>query len=254
MPAWLRKTLITITSAFSVVFIYMFFDPSLRDFLYAIILSIYLTVLKTIVKFVFKKGVMSVATIAWNRIFFVGGAALFKRFWINFFKKNTVEHVVNPLMPSAKKWLIVHLAVFKNQPRWLQLSETTVGVVVIGAFGYLFGAIASVWTIIQKFLTGTFQNFFLSVLGMITGAFKYVWSKIQPWLDVIIITAFIDMVEKMPGVKSLFRNTKKVKDKVVEQKDKAIHAVVHKPVKSMCNIIEKHADDKIKKQQNVTMG
>ncbi len=154
MPAWLRKTLISMGSAFLVIAIYMYFDPTLRDFFYAIILSVYLTALKTVAQFVFKKGVMTVATIAWERIFMIGGFALFKRFWINFFKANAVKHVVKPLMPHTKKWLAVHFDMFKKQPRWIQFSETTAGVVVIGAVGYLFGAIRFVWWTPPPILSG----------------------------------------------------------------------------------------------------
>ena len=254
MPAWLRKTLIALGTAFLVVFIYGVFDPTLREFVAALFIRFYLLGLNIVVKFTFKKGVVSMATIAWKRIFVVGGFALFKRFWINFFKKNAVDHVVKPLMPHTKKWLAVHFEMFKNQPRWIQFSETTFGMVVIGAAGYFFGAITYVWTLVEKVLTGKLQSFFLSVLGIITGAIQFVWSKIQPWIDVIIFSALIEMAAKIPGVKAVFHKTKKVKDVVVEKKDQAIKAAVHKPVQSMADLINRHADEKIKQNGKNSLG
>ncbi len=251
MPAGLRKTLIAMASALVVMTIYMFFDPTLRDFLYALILRVYLLAIGIVAKFAFKGGVISIATIAWKRIFFVGGLALFKRFWINFAKKNAITHVLDPLKPVLKKWFQVHFQMFKNQPRWAQFSESALGSAILIGLAYFFGAISYVWSLIMKVLTGQLQNFFLSILGLITGVFKFIWSKIQPWLDIILITAAIEMIEKIPGVRFISRKTRQVKNAVVERKDKAIKAVVHTPVQKVAAAIENHADKKMKKQQEL---
>lgn len=247
MPAALRKTLIGMSTSFLIIFVYMFFDPSLRDFFYAVILRIYLAAAAIVVTFVFKKGVISLATIAWHRIFFIGGLALMKRFWINFAKKNAIKHIVEPLLPPLKKWFAVHTQWFKKQPKWAQFSETSVGAGLVVGVGYFFGAVTYVWSLIMKVLTGQLQNFFLSVLGMITGAFQFIWSKIQPWFDILLITAAIEMIEKIPGVRAIFRGTRKMKDAVVNTKDKTIRSIVHKPVSSMARAIENHAEKKKQK-------
>ena len=248
MPALLRKALIVFGVAFLVVFVYAMFDPSLRDFIYALILRAYLFGLAIVVKFAFKGGVITMATIAWKRIFFVGGFALVKRFGINFAKKNAVEHVAKPLMPAARTWVAVHFEDFKEQPLWLKFSETTLGVVVIAGVGYFFGLLGYIWTMVEKVLTGKFQSFFLTVLGSITKILGFVWDKIKPWLDVILITAFIEFLERLPIVKALFHKTRRVKEKVVERKDKTIRAVVHKPVMKVAEVINNHAEKKIQKR------
>ena len=244
--------LITIGTALFIVIVYMFFDPTLRDFVFAMFLSLYLLVFKIVTQFVFKKGVVSFATIAWKRIFFVGGAALFRRFWINFFKKNATEHVVKPLIPYAKEWIKEHMEDFKEHPLWLKFSESAIGVMIVGFVAYFVGFVAFIWKLLQNILTGKFQTFFLSIIGGITKFFGYIWSKIKPWLDVIIITAFLNFVEKIPFVRSIFHNTKKVKDKVVEKKDQVIQTAVHKPVNGMANVIKKSTEKKrLKRQANV---
>lgn len=249
MPAGLRKTLIAMATALLVLVIYAFFDPSLRDFLYALILRVYLLALGIVAKFAFKGGVISIATIAWKRIFFVGGLALFKRFWINFAKANVVKHVVDPLKPELKKWFQVHFAMFRKQPRWAQFSESAVGVAILTGIGYFFGFVGWIWSLVMKVLTGQLQNFFLSILSLITNVLSFIWSKIQPWLDIILITAAIEMIEKIPGVRFISRKSREVKNAVVERKDKAIKAVVHKPVKRIAAAIGNHADKKIKMQE-----
>ncbi len=237
------------STAFLIIFVYMFFDPSLRDFFYAVILRIYLAAAAIVIQFVFKKGVISLATIAWHRIFIIGGLALMKRFWINFAKKNAIKHVVEPLVPPIKRWFAVHMQWFKKQPKWAQFSETTLGASIVVGIGYFFGAVSYIWSLIMKVLTGQLQNFFLSVLGMITGLLKFIWDKIKPWLDILLITAAIEMIEKIPGVRAIFRGTRKVKNAVVDTKDKAIHKVVHKPVNSLATAIENHAKKKEEKLQ-----
>ena len=249
MPAGLRKTLIAMATALVVITIYMFFDPSLRDFLYGLILRVYLLAVGIVAKFAFKGGVISIATIAWKRIFFVGGLALFKRFWINFAKANVIQHVVDPLKPELKKWFQVHFAMFKKQPKWAQFSESAIGVAILTGIGYFFGAISYIGGLIMKVLTGQLQTFFLSILSLITGVFKFIWSKIQPWLDIILITAAIEMIEKIPGIGFLTRKSRQVKNAVVERKDRAIQKVVHTPVKKMAEVIGNHADKKIKMQE-----
>ena len=248
MPAALRKALIAMGTAMLVVFIYMFFDPTLRDFIYAAIISAYLMVFKVVVGFTFKKGVISFATIAWKRIFFVGGAALFRRFWIDFLKKNATEHIAKPLMPHARRWLKVHLEDFKDQPLWLKVSESTAGAIVIGAVAWFFGLLSYIWTLVEKVLTGKFQSFFLSILGMFTRMLGFLWDKIKPWLDVILITALFNAIEKVPFVQKLFHRGKKVKQTVVEKKDAAIKKVVHAPVQKMAAAIDNHTEKKIQKR------
>ena len=248
MPVWLRHALITLGTAFLVVFVYGIFDPTLRDFVYAIILRAYLFGFALVTKFLFQKGVVSMATIAWKRIFFVGGFALMKRFWINFFKKNATEHIVKPLLPHAKKWAAAHLEDFKSQPLWLKISETTLGTIIIVAIGYFVGFLAYLWRIIEAVLTGRFQTFFLSILNMIRKSLGFIWDKIAPWIDVIFITAFFNLVEKIPVIKAAFEKTKKVKDAVVDKKDRAIKAAVHKPVQKVAEVINNHAEKKIQKR------
>jgi len=249
MPAWLRKSLIGFTTAFLVVLIYMGFDPSLREFVAAVFLRLYLFLLAIVTKFVFQKGIVSVATIAWKRIFFVGGAALFKRFWINFAKKNAITHVVQPLMPHVKEWGKAHVEDFKEKPMWIKFSGTTAGVIIITAIGYFFGLIGYLFTLVEKVLTGKFQSFFLTILGSITKMFTFIWDKISPWIDIIVMTAVLRFIEKIPGIKTLFQKTKKVKDVVVKTKDDTIQAVVHKPVQAAATVIGNHTKKKLEQRK-----
>jgi len=246
MPAVIKKGLIALGTALLVVIVYLFFDPTLRDLLYAMILRLYLLVVGIVVKFAFKKGAISLATIAWKRIILVGGAALFKRFWINFTKKNLITHVIMPLKPALKRWMKEHVEDFKEQPMWMKTSETTIGTILVGLVAYFVGFLTYLMKIIQAVMAGQFQTFILSVMGMIANTFNWIWSLIKPWFDVLFITALLEFISRLSLVRRTIHKTQRVHEKVVNKKNEAIQAVVHAPIKKVSKIINNHADKKMR--------
>lgn len=232
--------LITIGIALSIVLTYMAFDPTLRALAFNSAMRAYILIIGIITTFGFKQGIVSVSTIAWKRIFFVGGTALLRRFWINFFKNNAIEHVVKPLVPHVKLWMKVHFNDFKKQPLWMRASETTIGIAAFAVIGYFVGFLKFVWKLIQSILTGKFQTFLLSIMKV----FGFIWSKIRPWMDVIAVTAIIKYMEKLSLIRKIFN----IREKYVHYKDKTIQKLVHKPVNGVANVIKKNAHKKA--QQN----
>lgn len=200
-------------------------------------------------KFFFKKGIVSFATIAWERVFVSSFFALSKRAIINnvsgFFQKRIVKPLIHPL----SRYLRVRWRMFKASNLWQKFLTILFGTIPASAALWLIGIADAIGLLMKGFSLAKFLTVILKFITVFFVFFQNIWRNwIQPYIDYIVITIFVSYIEKVPFIGKLFRKTRiSIKWQLrgfKSRKKQIIKNHIDRPVTLLSERIHKHVNQK----------
>lgn len=225
------KLIITLLLCIGVV-LSVIFD----EFLWNIILLVMLLAKKSLFKilvvlkqFFFQEGIVSIATIAWKKVFLSTSLALSKRAIINAVTGFFQERIVKPLIHPLTRYLKVRWRIFKASTWWQKLYTVIFGSVPASLLLWMVGFWNAITLLLKSFSLAKLLTMMLKLLLSFFVFFQNIWrSWIQPYIDYIIITIFVTYMEKLPiigaGIRRLritikwkWRHYKRHKDRIIDQ-------------------------------------
>lgn len=225
------KLIITLLLCIGVV-LSVIFD----EFLWNIILLVMLLAKKSLFKilvvlkqFFFQEGIVSIATIAWKKVFLSTSLALSKRAIINAVTGFFQERIVKPLIHPLTRYLKVRWRIFKASTWWQKLYTVIFGSVPASLLLWMVGIWEAITLLLKSFSLAKLLTMMLKLLLSFFVFFQNIWrSWIQPYIDYIIITIFVTYMEKLPiigaGIRRLritikwkWRHYKRHKDRIIDQ-------------------------------------
>ncbi|MBT5490994.1 hypothetical protein HOK00_01420 [bacterium] len=250
------------TIALLIIGLYLWYNPGALEYVLGIIAritlllktKIFIPVVKAFQLFFFKKGIVSFANLAWKRVLVVSFFALIKRLAINKFTAFFTKRVVKPLLVPGKRWLNMKWGEFKDFPLWKKIASSMIGGIITSFFAYFAGISELIAFLLGKISLAKFLTAILTLLANLKIFFGGLWTRfIQPYLDIIIITIVIGLIEKIPYIgrkikfsRIMFKwNARRYRRK----KDVVMEKHVDKHVKKVVGKLHKHVNKKILKQK-----
>lgn len=231
------KLIITLLLCIGVV-LSVIFD----EFLWNIVLLVMLLaknalfkVLMVLKQFFFKKGVVSLATVAWKKVIISSSLALGKRAIINTITGFFQERIVKPLIHPLTRYLKVRWIMFKASSLWKKTYTILFGSVPASILLWIIGIWDAIALLLKSFSLAKLLTMILKLIMTFFVFFQNVWRTwIQPYLDLIIITVFVTYMEKVPFLGGIIRRLR------ITIKWKWRHYKRHKD-----RIIDEHVDQKV---------
>jgi len=225
------KIIITLLLCLGVVLSVIFDELLWNIVLMGVLLAknILFKVLLVLKQFFFKQGVVSLATVAWKKVFVSSFFALSKRAMINTVTGFFQNRVVTPLIHPLTRYIRVRWALFKASSLWKKTYTILFGSVPTTLALWVIGVIDALMLLLKSFSLAKFLTLILKFLSTFLVFFQNLWrSWIQPYIDFIIITVFVSYVEKIPVIGALFRRLritlrwkwrhfKRRKDRLIDQ-------------------------------------
>ena len=253
---------LVLTIILLIIGLYLWYNPGALEYILGIIGRVVLLaktkvifpVIKAFQLFFFKKGIVSFATVAWKRVIIVSFFALAKRLAINKFTAFLSRRILKPLLVPGKRWLKLKWGEFKDFPIWKKIASTVIGGFITSLFAYFAGVSELIAFLLGKISLAKFLTAILALLANLKIFFGGLWDRfIQPYLDIIMITIVIGLIEKLPYVgrkiklsRVMFKwNIRKYRRK----KDVVMKHHVDKHVKKVAGKIHKHVNKKILKKK-----
>lgn len=166
----------------------------------------FLVILK---KFFFKKGVVSLSTVAWKHVVVSSFFALSKRAIINTFTGFFQERIVKPLIHPLTRYLKVRWRIFKASNLWQKFWTVIFGTIPTSLGLWLVGIADAIWLLMKGFSLAKFLTLILKFITVFFVFFQSLWRNwIQPYIDFIVITLLVTYVEKIPFIGGVFRRTR----------------------------------------------
>ena len=249
-----KKMLQILFVASFVIFLEVILNPDLREFLFSnfrtMFSFIWALILKIailpLLKFFFKKGVLSIATIAWGKIIVVGIPLLLKRHAINQLILGFKNKVMIPLFNPVRRLCKHQYRAFKYLPIWkkiaaiLPASIIAIFTLIITGVGKVFYFFFSKLSL-SKFLTGILTGI-AWVFGKFSSFFYELWRLyIRPFFDIVISFIVISLIERIPIFGKWMRKVR------VVLKWKWRKLKIRKTAK---HLIKTHIDDNVKRVEN----
>lgn len=228
------------------------FSDAIWSFILLSVLFIKSTLLKFLLilkKFFFKKGVVSFANIAWERVFVSSFFALSKRAIINtisgFFQKRLIKPLIHPLT----RYLKVRWRIFKGSNLWRKFLTILFGTIPASLALWVIGLADAIALLMKSFSLAKFLTLILKFISLFFLFFQSFWRNwIQPYIDLIVITLFITYIEKIPFIGGIFRRTRITirwnLRHLRTRKKNIIENHIDRPVNLLSERINKHVDMK----------
>jgi len=160
-------------------------------------------------KFFFKKGVVSLSTIAWKHVFVSSFFALSKRAIINTITGFFQDRIVKPLIHPLTRYLKVRWKMFKASNLWQKFCTVLFGTIPASFGLWLVGIADAIWLLMKGFSLAKFLTLILKFITVFFVFFQNLWRNwIQPYIDFIVITILVTYVEKIPVIGGIFRRTR----------------------------------------------
>ncbi|RVU83735.1 hypothetical protein EOL70_15535 [Leucothrix sargassi] len=206
----------------------------------------FLVILK---KFFFKKGVVSLSTIAWKHVLVSSFFALSKRAIINTITEFFQDRIVKPLIHPLTRYLKVRWKIFKASNLWKKCYTIIFGTVPASFLLWLVGIADAVWMLMKGFSLAKFLTLILKFITVFFVFFQNLWRNwIQPYIDFIVITLLVTYIEKIPVLGALFRRTRiSIKWHLRgfhHRKKRIIEKHIDQPVNMLGERIHKHVNEK----------
>ena len=225
------KIIITLLLCIGVV-LSVIFD----EFLWNVILLVMLLaknslfkILVVLKQFFFKKGVVSLATVAWKKVMLSTSLALSKRAIINSITGFFQDRIVKPLIHPLTRYLRVRWRMFKASSWWQKTYTVLFGSIPASILLWIIGIWEAVALLLKSFSLAKLLTLMLKLIVSFFVFFQNIWrSWIQPYIDFIIITIFVTYMEKIPvlgaGIRRLritikwkWRHYKRHKDRIIDR-------------------------------------
>ena len=206
----------------------------------------FLVILK---KFFFKKGVVSLSTVAWKHVAVSSFFALSKRAIINTVTGFFQDRIVKPLIHPLTRYLKVRWRIFKASNLWQKFWTVIFGTIPTSLGLWLVGIADAIWLLMKGFSLAKFLTLILKFITVFFVFFQSLWRNwIQPYIDFIVITLLVTYVEKIPFIGAIFRRTRIVIKwqlrRFHSRRRRIIEKHIDTPVNMLSERIHKHVNDK----------
>lgn len=160
-------------------------------------------------KFFFKDGIVSLSTIAWQRVLASSALALSKRAIINTITGFFQSRVVTPLIHPLTRYIKVRWRIFKDSSVWKKITTIIFGSVPATLLLWLIGIIDAILLLLKSFSLAKFLTLILKFIAMFFVFFQGLWKTwVQPYIDLIVVTILFSFIEKIPVIGPMFRRVR----------------------------------------------
>ncbi|MCH2188398.1 hypothetical protein MK079_01050 [Candidatus Gracilibacteria bacterium] len=214
-------------------------------------ISIKKFILKPLLYFFFKSGVIAWKNIFWKKIIFIGIPTLFKKHIANMFIKLFQERVFKYLKHPLILYLSIQWKNFKSFSLWKKISSFFIGLIPAGILLWVTNGWTLIVPILAKFSIGQFLTGIITIF--VIAIQKIEWVLIEAW-KLFIFVVFVKVLEKTPYFGKKIRRLRVViswKTRNFSQtKEKILYKKINRPVKDKMKKLTKKIAREASKQKD----